>query len=781
MKSKNSISDFFNEVLKTTNTNVKILTALTKALVQDTPFVEIKLDSGKIYKIPSLQGIYKKIQKLSEQRKLVYLDEEKVFINEPKIVRGIPVPKTFNYEDNSLLKYLLRNLNLYTKVNLTNLVSKFSEKANIKRVIIPQDIKYNSILEKDFVGKNDINLESLLRSLNNLSIPYRIDETIFELDPNDLESTGSFILLSALSSFYRNDEFDYIRDYKIDKTTYSDYTQGTTITKILLPGDKLYNPETDDLYEIVAIKDNTISLGTSYITDALTLGKSELKIYSNIINNKFVEIPVDINEYQFLFTKEITRKNIQSPDWGNGISFNSNLLTVTEGGVTTNLFDFYKSKVYSYYEFLLNLEKNGLQFLDNNSNVDLNVTLKPNAPTISSDMFKVVQINDFTQEEINQNAETLKNLRNTYQNLISEIDSIRKQLVELSNKYSNILNNTPTTDPIILGIRTKNTNLNNRLNELLPLKDKLEVQFKDINISTSTLVIGKKTKFDVRGFWPIPVKKVYKGKEQEIIQFIIQYRYISKTNGNSTQTSHDIVENGKTVTASYSTWIQRAGILKSKVYDEKTKTYSWEIEDVENSNQININQLSLALNPGEAMEIRIKSISETNYPIAPLESDWSQTVKIDFPTELEDVIRRSQDSETLQNLQLQLQLEVQEKLKVAEDLYLALVKELADYKAKTTRVYTYNRRFDYSGLEYLFVVSTFENPAESIDITKHAYQVVALFYNEFGDLLATYQNGVNYTITRQTGNIFKITFATLDPILPAVSNGQLSLNVNFTL
>src|SRR5574343_379956 len=682
MKVKNSISDFFHEILRTTNTNLKILTAFTRALTEDTAFIDVVLSDGTTYKIPSLKGLYMQIKKLQEQKKLVYLDEDKVFVNEPKIVNNVSVPLTFQYEDNFLLKYLLRNYNITTRLNLTNIVSKFSEKVNIRRLIIKEDSKWDETIKKQFLGKN-LDYPTLINSLNALNISYRIDENIFDLTPNNLKASGTFLLTEAKSSYYKTAEFDYVRDYTISSNIYSDFTQGIIIPKILLPGDKLYNVETDDIYEIVAIKDKLVSLGVNYILDGLVLGKTEFKVYTDIINEKFVDIPVDINEFQFIFMKEITRKNTQAPDWGTCVSFRSNRLS-TEVNAGTTLMEFYKSSVYSYYEFLLNLEANGLQFTDHKTNPDANTTLAPNAPVLASatPLFKVVQINDFLQDEQKVNTKSVNDLRATYQNLLTEITSIQKNLTKILADNPGILSYSGS-DTTKLAIKTQATNLQVKSSDLNTLKTEIETKLQTTNTLTFSNVIGKKTRFNVRGMWPVPQRKVLNGIEQEIIQFSIQYRYKSKTKHTMTFTSHEYTENGSTITGTYSNWSEMKTKMKSKVLNKSTNKYEWKIENPGNSDEININQLSLPINPGEAIDIRIKTICETGYPIAPLESDWSDIVTIDFPADLEDLVNQYENFDLLQTTQLKLNQTVEEKLKDANSLYASLAREVANLNSFT--------------------------------------------------------------------------------------------------
>ncbi len=72
--------------------------------------------------------------------------------------------------------------------------------------------------------------------------------------------------------------------------------------------------------------------------------------------------------------------------------------------------------------------------------------------------------------------------------------------------------------------------------------------------------------------------------------------------------------------------------------NETTRKWIWDIEDVSDADTPNINQLDVAINRAEKVDVRIRSISEVGYPDTPLYSEWSHVITIDFPDELNDVI-----------------------------------------------------------------------------------------------------------------------------------------------
>ena len=63
-----------------------------------------------------------------------------------------------------------------------------------------------------------------------------------------------------------------------------------------------------------------------------------------------------------------------------------------------------------------------------------------------------------------------------------------------------------------------------------------------------------------------------------------------------------------------------------------------EIEDVSDADTPNINQLDIAINRTEKVEVRIRSISEVGYPDTELMSEWSNVIIVEFPDNLNDVL-----------------------------------------------------------------------------------------------------------------------------------------------
>jgi hypothetical protein len=122
---------------------------------------------------------------------------------------------------------------------------------------------------------------------------------------------------------------------------------------------------------------------------------------------------------------------------------------------------------------------------------------------------------------------------------------------------------------------------------------------------------------------------------QEVIQFKVRYRYLSK--GGNTQGTEEISfvdNNGNQKKGSFSNWIEFKTDIRKKIFDKATGKYIWKIENVEDADTPNINQLDIPITKGEKVEIKVASISEAGWPQNPLESPFSNSVIIDFPDDL---------------------------------------------------------------------------------------------------------------------------------------------------
>ena len=149
-------------------------------------------------------------------------------------------------------------------------------------------------------------------------------------------------------------------------------------------------------------------------------------------------------------------------------------------------------------------------------------------------------------------------------------------------------------------------------------------------------------KYRLRGFWNMPEAVITRGTTpQEVIQFRIQYRYVSKDGKEPTVETFNVTQNNSQKTAAFSNWNEFKTDVRKRIYNTVSGTYTWQIEDIENADTPNINQIDIPIQSNEKVEIRIKSISEVGWPESAVESDWTEVLTIEFPDDLNNVLNEN--------------------------------------------------------------------------------------------------------------------------------------------
>jgi predicted nucleic acid-binding Zn-ribbon protein len=253
----------------------------------------------------------------------------------------------------------------------------------------------------------------------------------------------------------------------------------------------------------------------------------------------------------------------------------------------------------------------------------------PNAPTLAGADFRVVQIN--TQINAAIDTTDVKNTAAEIQSVKSQIASLKNTIAAQKSEAQGI-SEQYAYNALQQQIETNTNDLNN----LQTTYSTLVSSFQSIVRENSAVTTDPK--YHIRGFFDIPEFKYTddtQSKAEEIIGFDIAYRYI-KEDSTATQlntftyTSIDGTEH----TGTFTDWIVEQGPLKTKVLDSESGQFVWKAENIADGTETNINQIDIAINKGEKVEIKVRSISEAGYPSNPLRSDWSESVIMEFPSTL---------------------------------------------------------------------------------------------------------------------------------------------------
>ena len=198
--------------------------------------------------------------------------------------------------------------------------------------------------------------------------------------------------------------------------------------------------------------------------------------------------------------------------------------------------------------------------------------------------------------------------------------------------------------------------MENNIKSLTEERSKKSELYASLVTEVSTLTrdvpqITERPKYRVRGFWPIPDPKISGETKQEVIQFTVRYRYLSDSGSSQPTDQIEYTDrDGLKKNAAFSNWVEYKTPERKKVYDSSKGIYIWATEDPSNANSVNINQLDIAITKGEKVEIQVASISEAGWPQNPLTSDFSPSVVISFPDNLnvngasDTLIKNNEDS-----------------------------------------------------------------------------------------------------------------------------------------
>lgn len=451
------------------------------------------------------------------------------------------------------------------------------------------------------------------------------DEQMFDLQPHELRYDGVFSVLSI-----QEDRLNKKLWYVLDTLTY--LVRDTNSTKQLSIDSEVIinNEQTSTRYKVIEISTSESNPRVRFErvegVEAIPVGIGTLKIYSPILYNKKVKISIGYNERNVIFIKAVNAEtNLLSRNWSLGSGMWTNDLVLESDSVHNGLSmeQFYTNFVYDY----------GISIKDMVSKKIPNpLAVIPESPTLNIDNFKVVQINKHLTDTPDSNL--IKQKHNQQLTLESEIKQIQDALIDKNTK-SKFVKFVSESDKKQLSLE---------IDELSKRKDSKSKLLAGISSEIISLSNNPKLKvepkFRLRGFWTIPsATTTMSTKPQEIVQFRVQYRYLSKDGSESAIEVFNVDDAKKK--AAFSNWVEYKTDARKRTYNQGTGEYVWEIEDVEKADTPNINQMDIAIQANEKVEFRVKSISEAGWPDSPIESEWSDIITIDFPDDLSNILNEN--------------------------------------------------------------------------------------------------------------------------------------------
>jgi len=481
-----------------------------------------------------------------------------------------------------------------------------------------------------FKGKSDIDIqdfESWHKTTPGVVSPLdpNYDEQVFDLEPNVLLYDGVFNVISIEEDTLNRKLWYHLNtlDYLVNETL--------EVKQLSVNDELIINQEVSNTrYKIIEISNTESNYRARFERveglQPIPVGIGTLKIYSPVVYRKRVRISVGYNERNVIFLKSMNAdNNLMAKDWSKGTAFYTNDLRLnsndSENGSTME--QFYIDYVYDYGEVLQD-------FVAKKTPNKLAGT--PNIATLNLDNFKVVQINKHLTDT--PDANLIKTKHNYTVSLKNEIRQIQDAIDDRNKKLKVTRFTSKSAEK---QFSQEITELNNKKNSKSKLHATTVQEIIDLSRSNTTKV---EPKYRLRGFWNMPEAVVTRGTlPQEIVQFRVQYRYISKDGKEPSVETFNIKDNAnKQKTAAFSNWNEFKTDIRKRTFDKSTGQYTWQIEDVENADTPNINQLDVAINVGEKVEIRVKSVSEVGWPESPVESDWSEILTVQFPDDLNNVL-----------------------------------------------------------------------------------------------------------------------------------------------
>lgn len=649
MNTNNSISNSLKKLLEINSNSLKIYERINEAITTDLKDVplEIITEDGttKTVYVPSFGYMKRELERLETNLKaLTGLGKGNTKIKLPDgtyqniitsrlkapaaDITSLINPAAFSTKTNYFFEDFLNPL-LTTTLNVSGQIPNDTERVLIKRIIFDStNTPTVEFFNENYKNQEGIDYFTAIRDINNNNLTYIVDEEVRDLPFRVNQFIGKFDVLSIDTS-KRDVIVDGVTIKKsiklitLDKLTYSDNDKDLNDTELLKVGDELMinGGSRNTRYKITKIDGSTRQIEVELVEgyDPIKIGTNVLSVYKYNTTSLNIEVSLGFNERVLLFVKAIDAdSNMLAENWSPGIGFYSNELTLLqENGVQIRLDDYYKENVADFGQYIKALKEDAIP--------PATVGVTPDAPALVSSNFRVVQINThLTQNDAADKIKKLSADKTTVDETIKKLDdTISKKRTEIATKkYESDVQKDKDKSELnaLIEERTSETKLYNSLvNQIQAL-------------SSDTNVTNISPKFRVRGFWAVPEpKKVADTVDQKVVQFAIQYRYLS-TSGKSGEVAQlPFTDGTREKTAVFSNWNEIRTKVRDRSKSETSGKFEWNESLVEDGQEINFNQLDIAINQGELVEIRVKSISEAGYPANPIMSDWSEPITIDFP------------------------------------------------------------------------------------------------------------------------------------------------------
>ena len=655
MNTNNSISNSLKKLLEINTNSLKTFERINEAITttqKDIP-LEILTDEGtKIVSIPGFGFMKKELERLDNNLKaLAGLGKGSTRVKLPdgtfqniittslktpaNDITTLARPTAFATKPNYFAEDFLNPM-LTTSMDVSGQIPNDTERVVIKRILFDGTNQVAvDFFNENYRNQDNIDYLTAIRDIVNNNIAYILDEEMRDMPYRSQQYTGTFDVLSISNSQREIVENGAtvktaIKLYTLDKLTYSDNDKDLDQTELLRVGDELMvtGGSKNTRYVIDKLDASTRQVELRLVEgyEAIKIGAASLAVYKAEDNNLDIEVPVGFDERVLVFVKAIDPESkILAEKWSPGVGYHTNDLEILQDdGSVVLLSDYYKENVADFGKFITSIKE------DNIPPATVGVT--PDAPVLLAENFKVVQINKHVTA--NDTADKIKKLnadKISVDEAVKKLDdTITKKRAEIaSKKYESQVQKDKDKNEL-------NALIEERASEA-KLYNSIVTQIQ--SLSAASDATKRSPKYRIRGFWAVPAaKQVADTLDQNVVQFIISYRYLS-TSGKAAEAAQlKFTDDGREKQAIFSNWNEKKTKVRARAKSidnngNVSNKFTWQDTKIEDGQEINFNQLDIPINQGEIVEIRVKSISEAGYPSNPIESDFSESITVSFPEE----------------------------------------------------------------------------------------------------------------------------------------------------
>lgn len=452
--------------------------------------------------------------------------------------------------------------------------------------------------------------------LNNIGkVTYKTYERILPISKQQIKFFGKFNIETVEQQ--QNDFNSF--NITLSDIKYSSLNNiGNNIN--LKNGDILVSEDGQTKFKITMI-DTLLKLVTLQQIGGFMIPKvGEQLLFNEIIDSKDdeqINLPIKPNQKLIVFFSTENNRLVSYPS--NGL-----VIDTTDFKVVVN------SNIYTIDEYFQKYVSNFSDYLKaliDDTTIPYALGIKPNKPKLISENFKVVQINKHLVD--NKTQQTFTELNKKKQSIQNEIDYKQTLINQTQNEIDTLK---------YTSIEDKNYRLNKVIQlrtEINTLKSNLLTVTRDIDNNAEKYGLKNiSPKYKVIGFWEME-DSLYspKTRPQKIIKYEVQYRYLTKDVDVSDTTTYKMISNGKEITVAFSDWVLLNTRTLNKV-ESIDGSLQWEQPLLDSVNDININQAAISIKAGESIEIKVRAVTEAGWPISPMKSEWSETLRVDFPEDL---------------------------------------------------------------------------------------------------------------------------------------------------